>query len=326
MNVYGIILAGGNGERFWPMSTPERPKQFVELFGGKPLLRHAVDRLKGVIPSENILIITAKRFVKLTREVLPMIPEANIIGEPCRRDTAAAVALATGLVKARGGEGAIGCILTADHLMSPVKDFRKTLKAAIKVAREKDDIVTIGIAPTRPDTGYGYIDPESCKFVEKPDLKTAKKYLKSGRYLWNSGMFIWKASVMKAAFAAHAPDFLGLIEKPSTKTYPALRAISVDYAVMEKTRNLSVVRGEFTWNDVGNWLAVPTLFAADEAGNTRLGRTAVIDTKNSIIVSSSSHPIAVMGLENVVVVETPSGTLVCDKNRLKDLKRLVNLV
>lgn len=326
MNVYAIILAGGNGERFWPISTPERPKQFVDLFGGKPLLRHAVDRLKGVVPNDNILVITAERFVKLTREVLPMIPAANVVGEPCRRDTAAAVALATGLVRSRGGEDAIGLILTADHLMSPVKDFRKTLKAAIKVARTKDDIVTIGIVPTRPDTGYGYIDPEAKKFVEKPDLKTAKRYFKSGKYLWNSGMFIWKASVMKAAFAAQAPDFLDLIEKPSTKNYAALRAISVDYAIMEKTRNLSVVRGDFTWNDVGGYLSLPTFFAADDAGNTRLGRTVALETRDSIIISSGAHPVAVMGLKGVVVVETPKGTLVCDKSRLKDLKRLVNLV
>lgn len=326
MNVYAIILAGGNGERFWPLSTSERPKQFVNLFGGKPLLRHAVDRLNGVVPNANILVITAKRFVKLTREVLPMIPAANVVGEPCRRDTAAAVALATGLVKSRGGDEAIGLILTADHLMSPVKDFRRALKTAIKIARTTDDIVTIGIAPTRPDTGYGYIDPEAKTFVEKPDLKTAKRYLKSGKYLWNSGMFIWRASVMEAAFAAHAPDFLGLIENPSTKDYAALRAISVDYAVMEKARNLSVVRGDFRWNDVGSWLAVPTVFAADDAGNTRVGRTVTLETSDSIIVSSAAHPVAVMGLKDVVVVETPSGTLVCAKDSLKDLKRLVNLL
>lgn len=320
---YGIILAGGNGERFWPMSTPDRPKQFVDFFEHKALIRHAADRLEGLIPPERILVITAKRFVRLTRQVLPHIPKGNIVGEPCRRDTAAAVALAVGLVKKLGGADAVGCILTADHLMSPEADFRKTLKRAVETAEATEDIVTIGITPTRPETGYGYIDPKAKIFVEKPDLKTAKRYLKSGRYLWNSGMFIWRASTMEAAFAAHAPDFLPLIKKPSTKDYDKLRSISVDFAVMEKVRNLSVIRGDFKWNDVGNWCSLPAILAQDARGNTRLGAVTLADTSDSIVVSNVSKPLMVIGLENVVVVQTSHGTLVCAADKVQDIKKVL---
>ena len=198
MNTYAIILAGGNGERLWPLSTPERPKQFVSLFGGKSLIRHAVDRLEGLVPPERIIVITAARLAAMTRRALPCIPKENIIGEPCRRDTAAAVALACGLVKKYGGEKSVGCILTADQLMTPEDEFRKTLKDAVKVARKSASIVTMGIAPDGPATGFGYIECGEdvdfgtgtgfCRvkrFVEKPDVKTARKYLRSGRFRWN---------------------------------------------------------------------------------------------------------------------------------------------
>lgn len=322
-NVFGIILAGGNGERFWPMSTSDCPKQFVKLFGGKALIRHAADRVKGVIEPKNLFVITAERFIGKTREALPQIPEENIIGEPCRRDTASAVALATGLVKRMGGDKAVGCILTADHLMNPVDDFRKTLKAAIVAARSSDDIVTIGIKPTRPETGYGYIDPVGKRFVEKPDLKTARKYLRSGKYLWNSGMFIWKAATMEEAFRAHAPDFVRLIEEPTTKDYASLRSISVDFAIMEKVRNLGVVRGEFDWNDVGNWNSLPAILGADDKVNTKLGRTALHDVADSIIVNDACEPLAVIGLKDVVIVRTTKGTLIAARDRVQDIKKLI---
>lgn len=346
MTAYGIILAGGNGERFWPISTTERPKQFVDLFEGKPLIRHAVDRLEGLIPPERILVITAERFVNLTREVLPMIPEENIIGEPCRRDTAAAVAVAVGLVKKLGGADAVGCILTADHIMTPIEAFRATLKDAIEAASRSDAIVTMGIVPTAPETGYGYIQVANAagdtigetvfcpvaRFVEKPDLKTAESYLASGGYYWNSGMFVWKVATMAEAFVRHAPDIAGLIDAVASEkstqavlgeTYPTTRAISVDFAVMEKAEKILVARCSFTWNDVGNWLSLPTFFAADQAGNTRLGRTVALETTGSIIVSDDTHPVAVLGLDNVVVVQTTNGTLVCAKDRVQEIKKLI---
>lgn len=343
--VYAIIIAGGNGERFWPLSTPDCPKQFVTLFGGKPLIRHAADRLQGLIPPERTLVITAERLVAQTRRALPGIPRANVIGEPCRRDTAAAVACACGLVRRLGGPDAVGCILTADQLMEPVAKFRRTLKSAIKVASRTDAIVTVGIEPDHPATGFGYIE---CgprlktgtstefravrRFVEKPDEKTAKRYLKSGRFCWNSGMFIWKASTMAEAFARHAPDIAGLISKVAAaksiratlkRAYPPLRSISVDYAVMEKARKVFVARSEFKWDDVGSWTAIPKHFPLDAAGNACLGRTALLDTGDSIVVSEGGHLTAVLGMKDVVIVQTSGATLVCAKDRVQDIKRLV---
>ena len=344
MNAYAIIMAGGNGERFWPLSTPERPKQFLSLFGGKPLIRHATDRLAGLIPPERTLVITAERLAAETRRALSGIPKGNIIGEPCRRDTAAAVACACGLVKRLGGPDAVGCILTADHLISPASKFRRTLKNAIGAASRTDAIVTIGITPDRPATGFGYIECGSRietgtptefhavrRFVEKPDEPTAKRYLKSGRFCWNSGMFIWKASVMEEAFVRCAPDIAGLIARveraksvPATlrKAYPALRAISVDYAVMEKARKVVVARSDFTWDDVGSWTALPKHFPCDAAGNTCLGNTALLDTHDAIIVSEGGRLTAVLGMKDVVVVQTADATLVCTKGRVQDIKRL----
>ena len=345
MNAYAIIMAGGNGERFWPMSTPDRPKQFVTLFGGKPLIRHAADRLKGLVPPERTLVITAERLVAQTRRVLPGIPRVNIIGEPCRRDTAAAVACACGLVKRLGGPDAVGCIVTADQLMEPVAKFRRTLRSAIKVAFQTDAIVTVGIEPDHPATGFGYIEcgPRFAtgtstefhtvrRFVEKPDEKTAKRYLRTGRFCWNSGMFIWKASTMEAAFIQHAPDIAGLIGKVETaksihatlaRVYPTLRSISVDYAVMEKAQKVVVARSEFKWDDVGSWTAIPKHFPRDAAGNTRLGRTDLLDTNDSIVVSEGDHLTAVLGMKNVVIVQTSGATLVCAKDRVQDIKKLV---
>ena len=345
MNAYAIIIAGGNGERFWPVSTPERPKQFVTLFGGKPLIRHAADRLRGLIPPERTLVITAERLVAQTRRALPGIPRDNVLGEPCRRDTAAAVACACGLVKRLGGADAVGCILTSDQLAAPAVAFRRTLKNAIKVASQTDAIVTVGIEPDHPATGFGYIEcgPRIAtgtstefhkvrRFVEKPDEKTAKRYLKSGRFCWNSGMFIWKASTMEDSFARHAPDIAGLIGKVETaksipatlaRAYPPLRAISVDYAVMEKVRKVVVARSEFAWDDVGSWTAIPRHFSRDAAGNTCLGKTALLDVHDSIVVSGNGHLTAVLGMKDVVVVQTPDATLVCAKNRVQDIKNLV---
>lgn len=347
-NVYAIILAGGNGERFWPVSTPERPKQFVTLFGGKALIRQAVERLEGLIPPERTLVITAQRLVALTRKTLPMIPAANIIGEPVRRDTAAAVAVACGLVKRLGGPEAVGCILTADQLMKPVGSFRQALADCIAVASAKDVIVTMGIIPYYPATGFGYIEYEGevetetktafCdvqRFVEKPNLETAAQYVSSKRFLWNAGMFIWRASVLQRAFMAKAADIGALIDEVAQakgvgpllkRQYPKLRATSFDYAVMEKSRNILVARSEFDWDDVGSWNALRGQFSPDESGNTCVGRVATLDTDHSILVSEGDHLIATLGVHDLVVVHTAKATLVCAKDKAQDLKKLVKSI
>ncbi|MBQ8125450.1 MAG: mannose-1-phosphate guanylyltransferase, partial [Kiritimatiellae bacterium] len=245
----------------------------------------------------------------------------------------------------RGGADAVGAILTADQLMTPEEAFRRVLGDALAVAARSDAIVTLGVEPDHPATGFGYIAraekvdfgtaSEFAKverFVEKPDLETARAYLATGRYSWNAGMFIWKASTMAAAFAAHAPEFSGLIdavaaapdvEAVMAARYPAIRATSVDYAVMEKATNILVARCAFTWDDVGGWNAIAAHFPADARGNVRLGKTAVYDAGNNIIVSDDAHVTAVVGLENVVVVHTPHATLVCARDRAQDVKQLV---
>ena len=348
MNAYAVIMAGGGGERLWPVSTPERPKQFVDVFGGRPLIRHALERLRGLIPPERTLVVTASRFVALTRRVLPELPRGNIVGEPCRRDTAAAVAVACGLVRRLGGPDAVGCALAADQLMTPPSAFRAALRDAIRAAERFDAVVTMGIAPDRPATGYGYIECgrrvdagmktaffAAKRFVEKPDERTARRYLKAGRFRWNAGMFIWRAGVLADAFASAAPDFLPLIGSVASaksvpallrRAYPPLRKISVDFAVMEKIGNILVAESRFKWDDVGSWQSVPNHFPADADGNVRLGKTAVLDARGSVVVSTDDHLTAVFGLSDVVVVHTRGATLVCPRGRAQDLKKLVGEV
>jgi mannose-1-phosphate guanylyltransferase len=338
-------MAGGSGERLWPLSTPENPKQFVSLFGGKMLIQHAVDRLDGLVAAERIFVITAKSLVPMTRKALAQLPKANIIGEPCRRDTAAAVATACGLVKKAGGENAVGCILTADQLMTPAAEFRRTLREAMAAAASSDSIVTIGIAPTSPSSAFGYIEcgervaskgkAEVCavrRFVEKPDAKTARRYLKSGKFLWNSGMFIWRQKTLADAFAKAASGYCGLIDavakakspaKAISSQYPELSPISFDYAVMEKISNILAVKGTFEWDDVGSWLAIANHFKPDEHGNTRLGNTLLKDVGNSIVVGDGDRLTAVFGLDDVVVIQTQRATLVSSKSQVQNLKELL---
>ena len=345
MNAYAIIMAGGNGERLWPLSTPQNPKQFVSLFGGKALIRHAADRLEGLIPPERIFVVTAKRLQAMTRKALPHIPKENIVAEPCRRDTAAAVAVACGLVKRHGGDGAVGCVLTADHLMTPEAEFRKTLKDAIAAASSNDAIVTLGIRPDYPATGFGYVECAAkissrgktefhkvVRFVEKPDEKTAKRYLRTGRFLWNSGMFIWRAEVLEAAFASAAPDIAPLISKVARsrgvnalleREYGAIRAISFDYAVMEHIGSILVGKCSFKWDDVGSWLSVAGHFPKDERGNVIIGSGVLYDVADSIAVGCDGRVTALLGVKDVVVVDTGRATLVCAKDRVQDIRKLL---
>ena len=327
MNVYAVIMAGGSGERLWPLSTPERPKQFVTLFGGKPLIRHATDRLAGFVEPANVLVVTAKQLVAQTRKALPGLPAANVLAEPCRRNTAPAVALATREVKRRGGDDAVCCILTADQLMEPASAFRKALRRAVSVAAKERKIVTLGIKPTYPATGFGYIDAaaEPPRFVEKPDAKTAARFLKKGTYLWNSGMFVFRADVMESALRAYAPDAARILDVRNWRAlYPTLESISIDYAVMEKTKDIAVVPTAFEWDDVGSWNSVQGRFRRDADGNTCLGRAAVHDTRDALVVSTPDHLTAVLGLDDVVVVHTDRATLVCAKSKAQEVRKLLN--
>jgi mannose-1-phosphate guanylyltransferase len=344
---YAVILSGGSGERFWPLSTPDRPKQFLTVFGGKSLIRQSVDRLAELVPPERILVVTAESLIKATRRELPMLPRSNIVAEPCRRDTAAAVATACGLVERIGGAGAVAAILTADHIMGDEAAFRKVLADAARAAMATDDIVTMGVTPTHPATGFGYIQVgdavtlgtetvfhRACRFVEKPDEPTARRYLASGRYVWNAGMFVWKVSTMKSALAQGAPVLADLAaavadrHRPVARTlaaiYPGLPRISIDYAVMEKVRNILVSRGDFGWDDVGTWSSADRHLSTDARHNVLKGDVAVLDVSDTVAIATEDAPkIAALGVNNLVIVATGKSVLVADKSRVQDLKKIL---
>ena len=313
-----IILAGGSGERFWPLSTPEKPKQFLRVFGGESLIRQSVSRLKGIVKPKNVFVITSKALVAATRKELPEIPRANIIGEPMRRDTGAAVALGVGVA----GKGVLGFFSSDQMVNDPVK-FRKAVAAAIARAKRKNTIVTIGIEPEYPATSFGYVNPKTGAFVEKPDEAKARQYLKKG-YLWNAGMFIGRAETFKAAFAAHAPALVPLLTSSVSRlksSYESLPKISFDYAVMEKLKNVAVVKGDFGWDDVGSYGAFDKYFPHDARGNVREGPCTVVEADGNICIARSAR-ISLLGVKNLVVVTTPDSVLVADKGRVTELKKL----
>lgn len=324
---YAAILSGGSGERFWPLSTSERPKQFLSVFGGKSLLRQSVDRLRGIVPPERILVVTAKSLAKATYRELPEIPRKNILLEPCRRDTAAAVATACTAVEKLGGESAVAAILTADHLMEDVAAFRRILLTAADAAERSADIVTMGVKPTYPATGFGYIKVGSAcgdgvcraeRFVEKPNLATARRYLRSGKYVWNAGMFVWKVSTLKSALAEHAPQLVGI----TPKDYERLPKISFDYAVMEKSKNVLVTSGDFGWDDVGTWTSAGRHLEQAGSGNAVRGDVTFLDCEDTVAVAEGAR-IAALGVKDLVIVTTKDAVLVAAKDRVQDLKKLL---
>lgn len=313
-----VVLAGGSGERFWPLSTPERPKQFLRVFGGESLIRQSVSRLAGLVEAKDVFVITARDLAKTTRKELPELPAANVVGEPMRRDTGAAIALGVGVA----GDGVVGFFSSDQMVMNPVA-FRKTVRQAIARAKKTDAIVTIGIAPDYPATCFGYVNPQTGKFVEKPDDRHARSYLKKG-YLWNAGMFIARAEVFRAAFAEHAPALLPLAQARIPRLapfYADLPKISFDYAVMEKVSRVEVVRGDFGWDDVGSYSAFDKYFPHDARGNVREGPCTVVEAEGNICVARSAR-ISLLGVKNLVVVTTPNAVLVADKSRLTDMKKL----
>ena len=347
-HAYAVIMAGGRGERFWPLSTTAHPKQFLTLFGGKALLTQAVDRLSGLIPPERILVITSRDLVPLTRETAWNLPAENIIGEPMGRDTAAACTLACALVTQRDPQGVV-CILTADQLMSDEETFRQILGDSVTVAASSEVIVTIGVHPTYPATGFGYIESaekietgtattfqRGLRFVEKPDAAAAAGYVASGRYCWNAGIFIWHVQTMRQAIERHAPHLMELCQQGAATPpaaldalldtiYPALPRISVDFAIMEHCRQIVVARGSFGWDDVGTWSAVGNHLAADAAGNIVVGVCEAVEATGNVVISEGRLT-ALLGVQNVVVVHAGETTLVCARDRVQDLKKLVQQV
>ena len=316
-----VILAGGSGERFWPLSTPEKPKQFLRVFGGESLIRQSVSRLCGLVRPEDVYVITSKDLVAATRRELPEIPRANVIGEPTRRDTGAAVALGVGV--AGRGNPVVG-FFPADQMILKPKAFAKAVRAAIARAQKTASVVTLGIRPEYPATGFGYVDPATGRFVEKPDARTARAYLRRG-YLWNAGMFIARAETFRAAFAAHAPALVPLATKASSarlaRLYADLPRISFDFAVMEKLPRVEVVAADCGWDDVGSYGAFDRYFPHDTRGNVREGPCTVVEADGNICVARAAR-ISLLGVRNLVVVTTPDAVLVADKSRIAEMKKL----
>ena len=346
MNHYGVIMAGGGGTRFWPLSRQKTPKQLLNLTGRELMINEAVDRLATVIGKSNLFIVTsdvqASSMIAATQG--RMFPR-NILAEPAARNTAACIGYAAMEILRMYGDGVM-IITPADHYIRDTEALTDIFRTAILAAEEQDKLITIGFKPTFPATGFGYIkyDRESdaavrtvLEFKEKPDQQTAQHYLNSGRYAWNSGMFIWKASLILRKLADHAPDIYADLEKISNamntpeeqdilhEIYPRIRKTSIDYAVLEPSAakgDVLVIPGECGWNDVGSWDMVTTLHEPDADGNVLLGDVIVEDVKDSVIYAST-RAVTAVDVEGLVIVETPDAVMVCRKEQAQDVKKIV---
>ena len=346
MKTTAVIMAGGKGERFWPKSRSSLPKQFLSLTSdGKTMIQHTVRRLLPIVGYEDMFIVTNKEFISLVKEQLPEIPHENILAEPKACNTAPCIGFAAAVIN-RKYEDAVMLVLPSDHLIKFEEMYVDILKQAAEVAKEDGNLVTIGITPTYPETGYGYINFARIvdgqhkgvyvvkRFVEKPDIDTAKEYLASGQYLWNSGMFVWKLSTILNKFEVLLPDiYSGVLEiKDAFGTseyeevlhscFAKFKPESVDYGIMERSDRIYTIPGSFGWDDAGNWLALERINKTNDSGNMVQGDVITIGTQNSIIIGGKKL-IAAVGLENLVIVDTDDATLVCAKDSTQDVKKVI---
>jgi len=335
-HLYIFILAGGSGERFWPLSRARTPKHLLKLLGDQTLLETTVRRVEGLVPWERVFVLTSAAQVDAVCDELPFLPARNIVPEPAKRDTAPACALATGLARACDPE-AICALLPADAMIHNLSVFREQLSDAAGLASRHDAFVTFAVPPTHPATGFGYLHLGEeadgawnvLRFVEKPDLPTAESYLKSGNYGWNAGLFLWKADVFLQEAERLVPELGKFVrEFPSgdPQTYLGacfadLPKISVDFAIMERASKVLAVKARYDWDDVGSWAALPEHLGHDENGNTLRGKVVALDSKNNIVVSSG-RTVTLCGVEDLVVVETPDAILVCHRDAVQEIKNL----
>lgn len=347
-NMVAVIMAGGAGTRFWPLSTETRPKQFIHLFEDRSLLQKSFDRISGLFTPERILVLTNASSVPLVREHLPQILPENIIGEPMRRDTAAAVALGAALCRKRYGNPVIAT-LTADHMIDPIELFQKTLLSAAHFARTSGALYTFGIQPSYPATGYGYLELgqhladddgighyQLIRFKEKPDLDTACGYVASNAFFWNSGMFVWTAEAILRELETYLPHHVASLsracESDGTPAWPealsgafaSLETTSIDYAVMEKAGNVRCVVSTFFWTDVGGWLGLREFLPKDADQNFFRGRIATLDAAENLVFCEDPHEqVMLIGVKDLVIVRSGPKTLVAHKDRLQDIKVLL---
>jgi len=348
--ITALIMAGGEGTRFWPLSRKDHPKQFLKLNDNqKTMLQETVERINELVPLEQVFIATNEAYQKAIKKQLDGIPEENIIVEPMKRNTAACIGLSSVVIEDKY-PGSTMIVLPADHLIKDQKRFVDILRKSIMTAATGKNLVTIGIEPTHPETGYGYIHFgdqlhtidgdqvfEVRNFTEKPDLSTAKEFLEEGTYLWNSGMFIWQLSSILANIETHLPemyeslerikDALGtdLSQKVIKDEFEKMQSVSIDYGIMEKADDIFVIPGSFGWDDLGSWPALERVKKVDADGNVVIGKHYGIDTTNSII-HSPNKVVTTIGLDDVVIVDTEDAILICDKKRAQEVKEIRNIL
>lgn len=340
-----VILAGGSGTRLWPLSTPSFPKQFLPLPNGRSMIQESLARIEPVVSPEHAWVVTGRSMAELAREHLPTVPASHILGEPVGRNTSAAIAWAAATI-AREDAQATMIIVTADHVIRNVDAFNQALRLASRLA-EQGHLVTLGIKPTAPETGFGYIryaEPlaegfdhqafRAERFVEKPNLATAKAYVQDGHYVWNSGMFIWKVEAILAELRQHLPELMrkidAIVESMSTpqasavlnELWPTLQNISIDYGVLEKTSNLAVIPVDIDWNDVGNWEQYASLFEADADRVRSVGHHVSLGSQNVFVYNNTDRQVFTIGLEDVIVVEMEDKTLICHTGAVQRVKEV----
>lgn len=346
MKTYGLIMAGGGGTRFWPLSRKRVPKQLLNLDGKEIMLNETIDRLKKTVSQEDIFIVTNRDQVELTKQVTEgRVLENHILAEPSARNTAACIGYGAIEIIKKYGDG-IMCILASDHYIKDEETFTEVLKKAIATVEETDGLVTIGIKPTFPSTGYGYIKNAAIQgkeyksvleFVEKPDLERAKEYIQDGNYAWNSGMFVWKASTILKYFERLLPDIyeklMLIMEAMGTSSeydilqaiYDTIPKISVDYGIMERADSVYMLEGDFGWNDIGSFDALTAIYESDENGNVLRSDAIMVNAKNNIVLGDNKV-IALVGVADLVVVDTKDALLVCNKDKAQDVKEVVSIL
>ena len=342
-----VIMAGGIGSRFWPMSTEENPKQFIDVLGvGRTLLQLTYDRFKGVCDAENVWVVTSAQYVEKVQEQLPDIPKGNILSEPCRRNTAPCIAYVSYRIKAKDPKANI-VVSPSDHIVMDVEEFKRVVSESLKFAGETDAIVTLGMKPTRPETGYGYIQANLSgqsmrnkeiyqveSFREKPNLETAKEYIKHSNYYWNAGIFIWNVSTVVNAFRMYQPalnrifesimDIYGTDKEQEVinERYADCESISVDYAIMEKADEIYVFPADFGWSDLGTWGSLQTLSKKDANGNSLISQNIkTFETTNCVINVEGNKQVVVQGLDGYIVAQRDGRLLICqlsEEQRIKE--------
>ncbi|HWP81924.1 MAG TPA: mannose-1-phosphate guanylyltransferase [Bacteroidota bacterium] len=351
-NLYAVIMAGGVGSRFWPRSRERTPKQLLEIVGTGTMIQNTVARIESLVPPERVLVVTNQLQHEMVTRQLSTVPRQNILVEPIGRNTAPCIGLAASWIK-KADPNAVMIVLPADHIIRDSEEFQRILKIAVRVAEETNGLITIGIKPTHPETGYGYIqideehsdrNPYSGEgvyrvktFAEKPTLETAEQFLKSGDFLWNSGMFVWKASVILQEIEHLLPDLYEQIQNVAKslgnsgyqealeKSYGLIRSISIDYGVMEKANDVFVIKGDFGWSDVGSWDEVVRLSTRDDDGNTLKGKVIIKDAVRNYI-DAGNRLVAAVGVEDLIIVATEDAILVCKKGKSQDVKEIVDYV